>query len=85
MESLLLKKPTLAFEGIDYHWGKPSILNGCTLVDTNNLDSTVKKLLSDISFKNDLVSKSKKFLEKYLVNLENSVTFSTKFIKNNMN
>ena len=85
LESLLLKKPTLAFEGIDYHWGKPSILNGCTLVDINNLDNTVKKLLSDISFKNDLVSKSKKFLEKYLVNLENSVPFSTKFIKNNLN
>ena len=84
LESLLLKKPTLAFEGIDYHWGKPSILNGCTIVDTNNLDSTVKKLLSDISFKNDLVFKSKKFLEKYLVNLENSVPFSTKFIKNNL-
>ena len=50
LESLLLKKPTLAFEGIDYHWGQPSILNGCIVVNTNNLDSTIKKLLNEISF-----------------------------------
>ena len=84
LESLLLKKPTLAFEGIDYNWGQPSILNGCVIVNTNNLDSTMKKLLSDTNFKDELASKSKKFLEKYLVNLENSVPFSTKFIKNNL-
>ena len=85
LESLLLKKSTLAFEGIDYNWGQPSILNGCVIVNTNNLDSTMKKLLSDTNFKDELASKSKKFLEKYLVNLENSVPFSTKFIKNNLN
>ena len=84
LESLLLKKSTLAFEGIDYNWGQPSILNGCVIVNTNNLDSTMKKLLSDTNFKDELASKSKKFLEKYLVNLENSVPFSTKFIKNNL-
>ena len=84
MESLLLKKSTLAFEGIDYNWGQPSILNGCVIVNTNNLDNTIKKLLSDTNFKDELASKSKKFLEKYLVNLENSVPFSTKFIKNNL-
>jgi len=84
LESLLLKKSTLAFEGIDYNWGQPSILNGCVIVNTNNLDSTMKKLLSDTNFKAELSSKSKKFLEKYLVNLENSVPFSTKFIKNNL-
>ena len=44
----------------------------------------MKKLLSDTNFKDELASKSKKFLEKYLVNLENSVPFSTKFIKNNL-
>ena len=84
LESLLLKKSTLAFEGIDYNWGQPSILNGCVIVNTNNLDSTMKKLLSDTNFKDELASKSKKFLEKYLVNIENSVPFSTKFIKNNL-
>ena len=84
LESLLLKKSTLAFEGIDYNWGQPSILNGCVIVNTNNLDSTMKKLLSDTNFKDELASKSKKFLKKYLVNLENSVPFSTKFIKNNL-
>tara|TARA_B100000315_G_scaffold87413_1_gene80249 strand:+ start:9320 stop:11197 length:1878 start_codon:yes stop_codon:yes gene_type:complete len=84
LESLLLKKSTLAFEGIDYHWGQPSILNGCVMVNTNNLDGTIKKLLTDINFKNEITSKSHKFLEKYLVNLENSVPFSTKFIKNNL-
>ena len=84
LEAIILKKLVLVFKGIDYGWGEPKILDGCEIVDANNLDIKIHKILSDKNFKLFLEQKSQKFLEYYVNNLDKSISKSYSFIKENL-
>ena len=85
LEALILKKLVLVFNGIDYGWGKPKILDGCEIVYLDNLEIKIHQIISDQIFRNHLEQRSQKFLQDYISNLGNSIRRSHLFIKNSLN
>ncbi len=81
IQVLILKKPVILIRTNSYY-GKPDVLNlnGCIEANLENLESILKKLLSDKKYVNDVVKSGNNFLSKYLSNTTNSSKEILKFL-----
>jgi hypothetical protein len=81
IQVLILKKPVILIRTNSYY-GKPDVLNlnGCIEANLENLESILKKLLSDKKYMNDIVKSGNNFLSKYLSNTTNSSKEILKFL-----
>ena len=81
IQVLILKKPVILIRTNSYY-GKPDVLNlnGCIEANLENLESILKKLLSDKKYVNDIVKSGNNFLSKYLSNTTNSSKEILKFL-----
>ena len=81
IQVLILKKPVILIRTNSYY-GKPHVLNlnGCIEANLENLESILKKLLSDKKYAKDIVKSGNNFLSKYLSNPTNSSKEILKFL-----
>ena len=81
IQVLILKKPVILIRTNSYY-GKPHVLNlnGCIEANLENLESILKKLLSDKKYVKDIVKSGNNFLSKYLSNPSNSSKEILKFL-----
>ena len=81
LQVLILKKPVILIRTNSYY-GKPHVLNlnGCIEANLENLESILKKLLSDKKYVEDTVKSGNNFLSKYLSNPKNSSKEILKFL-----
>ena len=81
IQVLILKKPVILIRTNSYY-GKPHVLNlnGCIEANLENLESILKKLLSDKKYVEDTVKSGNNFLSKYLSNPKNSSKEILKFL-----
>ena len=82
LESMILGKPTITF-GIDSGWydSDSIVTSGATLkVDSlEDFEISLKKVLFDINFRNNLVKKGNEYVNNNLANKGNSSKFFSEF------
>ncbi len=68
LDAHLLKKPVISVLVKDSDYGIPSVLqNSCVMTDMNNFEITLKRVLTDVTFKNELINKGTNYVNQYLV------------------
>ena len=68
LDAHLLKKPVISVLVKDSDYGVPSVLqNSCVMTDMDNFEVTLKRILTDETFKNELINKGTNYVNQYLV------------------
>lgn len=78
----ILQKPVISIPLIDYNWGNPSVFKSGSCIITNvvELDKLIKKILEDRVFREGILEKGNKFLEKCIKDRESSSNIVWKYI-----
>lgn len=73
-EGLLLKKPVIVTGFTDYNYGTPQVVQskGCIVSSLDDLPKLLEKIISDSSFKQEIISNGQKFISTYVKNFGKS-------------
>jgi len=85
LEAMILNKPTITFKaGPDWDYEDEIFESGSTILVTNmaEFESALKKILFDDTFRNQLLEKSKQYIDKCFINHGNSSQNLTDILKN---
>lgn len=74
LDALSMKKPVISLQTDDWALDEDIVkMNGVLSIDNpSDCETYIKKILFDVDFKNDLLAKSKLFLDQYLINQGNA-------------
>jgi UDP-N-acetylglucosamine 2-epimerase len=74
LDALSMKKPVISLQTDDWALDEDIVkMNGVLSIDNpSDCEIYIKKILFDVDFKNDLLTKSKLFLDQYLINQGNA-------------
>lgn len=73
-EGLLLKKPVIVTGFTDYNYGIPQVVQskGCIVSSLDDLPKLLEKIITDSSFKQEIISDGQKFISTYVKNFGKS-------------
>jgi hypothetical protein len=80
LEAMIMQKPVISIR-MKEHYGKPEILNYCTQIPLESLDSWLKLFYKDPEIKINLIKKGNEFLNKHIHNHGNASTEVLKFLE----
>jgi glycosyltransferase involved in cell wall biosynthesis len=84
LEAMILNKPTITFKiGPDWDYDDEIFKSGSTILVTNmvEFENALKKILFDEIFRNQLLERSKRYIEKCFVNQGNSSQYLKNILK----
>ena len=84
IEALILKKPVIFIPGIDYNWGKPSVINekGCLISSITELKNDLEGILNNKKLYAEQQNSSQKYLSKLISHHGNASDEFYKYLKN---
>ena len=84
IEALILKKPVIFIPGIDYNWGKPSVINekGCLISSITELKNDLERILNNKKLYAEQQNSSQKYLSKLISHHGNASDEFYKYLKN---
>jgi len=80
LEAQILQKPVISVRLKDYGFGESEIIRSCIDTTIENLETNLNKLLTDNSYRQELIEKGNKFVDKYLENKGNATESIHKFL-----
>ena len=80
VETMIMQKPVISIR-VKEHYGKPEILNYCTQIPLESLDSWLKLFYKDPEIRINLIKKGNEFLNKHIQNHGNASSELLKFLE----
>ncbi len=80
LEAQILQKPAISVRLKDYEFGESEILRSCIDTTIENLEINLNKLLTDNSYRQELIERGNKFVDEYLENKGNATESIHKFL-----
>jgi len=83
LEAQILKKPVISISLKDYGFGESQTFktNACVSINIEQLEETLKKILTDVNYKNEMIKNGDAFVHKYISNKERSTSEILEFLK----